>query len=95
MAMRRRKPNQPKVINIETERALIPKEVFDAACVRANTSMQEKNGHTYEHVLKTRCIWCHRSPSQPGKCSGWFQTFLWNLSGELTGVYGAPTGEAE
>jgi hypothetical protein len=69
---------------------MLSKEQFDSACNKADAAMKEANGHVFEHMLKTRCIWCGRSPNVKGKCSGWFNSFLWHLSGELTGTYGAP-----
>lgn len=69
------------------------KELFDAACRSADAKMKSGGGHVFEHILKTRCIWCGRSPKARGRCSGWFNTFLWHLSGELTGVLGAPRNE--
>jgi hypothetical protein len=72
----------------------IEKESFDAACVCADVTVKENNGHQFETILKTRCIWCGRSPRARGLCRAWFQTFLFQLSGELTGVYGAPRADA-
>lgn len=66
------------------------KEAFDAACIRADAAMKQSNGHQFETILKTRCIWCRRSPASKGRCGSWFRTFLFQLSGELTGVYGEP-----
>lgn len=51
-------------------------EEYDRAKYIADKMMKESNGHSYEHILKTRCIFCHRSPNSKGKCGGWFQTFL-------------------
>lgn len=69
---------------------LLSKEEFDAACIRADETTKENNGHQFETILKTRCIWCRRSPRARGRCSSWFATFLYQLSGEVTGTYGAP-----
>lgn len=68
----------------------IPKEQFYAACIKADEKTKGSNGHQFETILKTRCLWCRRSPSAKGMCGAWFQTFLYQLSGELTGVYGVP-----
>jgi len=73
---------------------MLKKEAFDAACVKADSAMKANNGHQFEIILKTRCVWCNRSPRAKGRCSSWFATFLWHLSGELTGVYGAPEPDA-
>lgn len=56
---------------------------YDAACERADQRMKEKNGHTFETILKTRCVYCGRSPKAPGKCRGWFMTFINLLYDEL------------
>ena len=69
---------------------LIGKERFDEACRDADIAMKESGGHVFEHILKSRCIWCGRSPRAKGRCRGWFNTFLWHLSGDLTGTFGAP-----
>ena len=69
----------------------ITKAAFDAACREVDAVMKRTNGHQFMHALKTRCMWCNRSPNAKGRCSAWFNTFLFQLSGFLTGVYGAPT----
>jgi hypothetical protein len=45
----------------------------------ADKRMKESNGHSYVHMLKTRCQFCGRSPKQGGLCRAWFQTFLFQL----------------
>lgn len=68
-------------------------EQFSEACRKADVAMKSKNGHSFVHILKIRCEWCGRSPQAKGRCRGWFQTFLKHLSGELTGVFGAPEAD--
>lgn len=46
----------------------------------ADKRMKRNDGHSYVQILKVRCQHCNRSPSQKGKCAGWFQTFLDHLS---------------
>lgn len=58
-------------------------ETYVAACQRADAKMKGKNGHTFQISLKTRCIYCHRSPKARGKCRGWFMTFIQLLEWEL------------
>jgi hypothetical protein len=65
-------------------------EEYCRAVIAANSRMKEKNGHSFIHILKTRCQYCGRSPRQKGRCSGWFQTFVALLAGELTGTIGIP-----
>lgn len=65
-------------------------EEFSEAAIRADAAMHESNGHSFFHILKTRCEHCGRSPKARGRCGGWFQTFLACLSEELTGVRGVP-----
>jgi hypothetical protein len=55
---------------------LLSRERFDAMCKRADQKMKAKNGHTFQTILKTRCIYCGRSPKAKGKCRGWFMTFI-------------------
>ena len=68
-------------------------ETFDAAARKAYAAMEDSSGHVFEHCLKVRCVWCRRSPRAKGRCGAWFQTFLWHLRYELTGVYGVPKSE--
>lgn len=42
----------------------------------ADTRMKAHDGHSFLTMLKTRCQYCGRSPSQKGRCRGWFQTYL-------------------
>lgn len=46
----------------------------------ADRRMKRTQGHSYFQILKVRCQYCSRSPRQKGKCAGWFQTFLDQLS---------------
>jgi hypothetical protein len=69
---------------------LITFEQYSEAAHKADASMKANNGHSFIHILKTRCQWCHRSPKARGRCSGWFQTFLEQLAWELTDVQGMP-----
>ena len=47
-----------------------------AAYVEADARMKKNNGHRFETILKTRCVYCRRRPGVKTKCGGWFQTFL-------------------
>lgn len=49
------------------------------AKLTADQRMKASNGHSFETILKTRCIYCHRSPKAKGRCGAWFQTFLRQL----------------
>lgn len=55
---------------------MMNREAYDLCCKRADDRMKAKNGHTFEHSLKTRCIFCGRSPKAKGRCRGWFMTFI-------------------
>lgn len=59
------------------------RELYDLACKRADEKMKAKNGHSFETILKTRCIYCRRSPRAKGQCRGWFMTFINLLYYEL------------
>ncbi len=63
---------------------------YGQAVIAANSRMKVNNGHSFVHILKTRCQYCGRSPRMKGRCSQWFQTFVALLAGELTGIYGVP-----
>ena len=54
-------------------------EEYDRAKYVADRLMKESNGHTYETILKTRCIYCRRSQNDKRRCGQWFQTFLYWL----------------
>jgi hypothetical protein len=45
----------------------------------ADVEMKKTRGHSYIHVLKTRCEHCGRSPKQRGECVRWLDTFLSHL----------------
>jgi len=45
---------------------------------QADKRMKASNGHSYVTILKTRCQYCNRSPTQKGRCKAWFQTFIHN-----------------
>lgn len=49
------------------------------AKLTADSRMKAANGHSFETILKTRCVYCWRSPKAKGRCSAWFQTFLRQL----------------
>lgn len=49
----------------------------------ADKKMKRNSGHYYEKILKTRCIWCKRSPKNTRRCGAWFQTFIKRLDEEL------------
>lgn len=59
------------------------REAYDLCCKRADERMKAKDGHSFETILKTRCIYCGRSPKAKGKCRGWFMTFIDLLWDEL------------
>ena len=52
---------------------------WKAALAEADRLMKESNGHSYIHILKTRCQYCGRSPKQRGMCARWIDTFVWHL----------------
>jgi len=54
-------------------------EILEQAIVKADELMKADNGHNFQHILKTKCIYCGRSPKVKTKCSYWFQTYLENL----------------
>jgi hypothetical protein len=54
----------------------ISRERYDAICGEVDAQMKARNGHSFEIFLKTRCIYCGRSPKAKGKCRGWFMTFI-------------------
>lgn len=62
---------------------MMTREQYDEACKRADKSMKDKSGHSFATILKTRCIYCGRSPRAKGKCRGWFMTFINLLYYEL------------
>jgi hypothetical protein len=49
----------------------------------ADKIMKASNGHYFEHILKTRCVYCGRSPKAKGRCGAWFQTFITQLDNVL------------
>lgn len=53
---------------------------LQACYEQADTRMKATDGHSYITVLKTRCQHCGRSPNQKGRCSGWFNSFIDNLT---------------
>lgn len=65
-------------------------EEYGEAVLKADASMKADNGHSFVQILKCRCRWCHRSPKAKGRCRGWFNTFVMQLAGELTGTFGIP-----
>jgi len=52
---------------------------FEQALKKADELMKADNGHLFEHILKTRCVFCGKSPMVKTKCSYWFQTYLEKL----------------
>lgn len=65
---------------------MITRKTYDEACKRADERMKTAHGHSFEIMLKTRCIYCGRSPKAKGTCRGWFMTFVNLLYDELTGL---------
>lgn len=55
-----------------------------AAYTEADERMKKSNGHSFVQILKCRCVYCHRSPDQKGKCRDWFATYLDRLSEVLS-----------
>ena len=56
---------------------------FDKACQSADKRMKEHNGHSFMHILKTRCVYCGKSPKTKNRCGAWFQTFIELLRNEI------------
>ena len=52
---------------------------WDKASILADKWMKETNGHSFQTILKTRCIYCGRSRKVKTKCGGWFMTLHNNL----------------
>lgn len=63
--------------------ASLNRDELQALYERADARMKASNGHQYVTILKTRCQHCGRSPDQPGRCRGWFETFVSCLTMEL------------
>ena len=53
------------------------------AKLEADRIMKESNGHLYETILKTQCVYCGKSPRDKRRCSAWFQTFINQLDNVL------------
>jgi len=51
-------------------------EEFHEALKIADEIMKRNNGHTFETILKTRCVYCRKSPKVKTRCGAWFQTFI-------------------
>jgi len=49
---------------------------LDEYLAEADKRMKASDGHSYVTILKTRCLYCGRSPEQKGRCRSWFQTFI-------------------
>ena len=56
---------------------------WEAVKIEADRRMKDSNGHSYETILKTRCIYCRRSPRDKRRCGAWFQTFIGQLDNVL------------
>ncbi len=52
------------------------RERYDEICAEVDADMKSRNGHSFETILKTRCVYCGRSPKAKGQCRGWFMTFV-------------------
>jgi len=52
------------------------KEKWDKMLKEVDTEIKETGGHIYEICLKTRCMYCGRSPKQKGKCPAWLNVFF-------------------
>lgn len=57
------------------ERSKFGENIYDVF-KKADEMMKKSNGHFFEKILKTRCVYCGRSPKVKTKCGSWFQTFL-------------------
>lgn len=53
------------------------------AYIEADGRTKRDRGHTFLVVLKTRCIYCKRSPKVKTRCGRWFDTFLSHLENVL------------
>lgn len=62
----------------ETQYAFTLSE-WDRCSKIADEQMKVNNGHSFETILKTRCIYCRRSPKVKTKCGSWFMTLHNNL----------------
>lgn len=55
-------------------KTLDPK-TFRLALIEADHEMKKTNGHRFLTMLKTRCVYCRRSPKVKTRCGRWFDTF--------------------
>jgi hypothetical protein len=60
-------------------------EEYEYAISQAEQEIKHKDGHTFalNTRMKTRCIYCGRSPRTRGKCKDWFQSFKLQLYKEI------------
>ena len=58
----------------------------------ADRRMKAKNGHRFETILKTRCIYCRRGPRVRTRCGAWFHTFLSEVDAILLNLERERTG---
>ena len=58
-------------------------EEWERVKLEADKRMKATNGHYYEIILKTRCVFCRRSPRDKRRCGAWFQTFIYQLDNVL------------
>jgi hypothetical protein len=55
---------------------IINREEWERIKLLADKVMKASNGHSFETILKTRCIYCKKSPKVKTKCRAWFSTFI-------------------
>lgn len=53
----------------------LTRKAFRLALIEADFDMKQTNGHSFLTVLKTRCVYCRKSPKVKTKCGRWFDTF--------------------
>lgn len=58
---------------------------YEYAVAQAEQENKYKAGHTFilNTKMKTRCMFCGRSPRTRGRCKYWFQSFKLQLYKEL------------
>lgn len=61
-------------------------EQWQDAKIEADKRMKASNGHYYEVMLKTRCVFCRKSPKDTRRCGAWFQTFIMQLDNVLLNI---------
>lgn len=62
---------------------LLTRTAFRLALLEADAEMKNSNGHSYVTILKTRCIYCNRSPRVKTRCGRWLDTMMDRLESTL------------